>query len=76
MYSIEALPEVKALLGDSFIENLDLKRQAITSTRTTKKRRKANVPPGKTITATDINLQNNNETPVDLEQPSTSSGQG
>lgn len=75
MYTIEALPAVKALVGEIFIENLNSKRQTITSTRTNKKRKKVNVPPGKSITASDINPQNNHDTPVSLDEPSTSSGQ-
>lgn len=36
-----------------------------------KKRRKANVPPGKRITAADINPQDNHDIPVNLEKQSS-----
>lgn len=75
LYTVEALPAVKALIGEIFIEHLNSKRQTITSTRTKKKRRKVNVPPGKSITASDINPQDIHNLPVSLNQPSTSSGQ-
>ncbi|KAL3288421.1 hypothetical protein HHI36_002867 [Cryptolaemus montrouzieri] len=74
MHTIEALPEVKALISESFIENLNAKRQLTRSTRNNK-RRTVNVPRGKSTAASNINPQNDNETPMSMDQPSTSSGQ-
>ncbi|CAB3232834.1 unnamed protein product [Arctia plantaginis] len=51
---LEATVPVRELLGESFLENLRCTRVQVTETRAYRRRRRINVPPGKSITAADV----------------------